>query len=68
MPLTDIQWILGHARLSTTQVYLPKPSEIASYGRETAGQLVSTCAESVQVPDGTGPLTCVGFLAFPSDA
>ena len=22
MPLTDIQWIMGHARLSTTQIYL----------------------------------------------
>ena len=29
MPLTDVQWVLGHAHLSTTQLYLtPMPSEV----------------------------------------
>jgi integrase len=23
MPLTDVQWVLGHAHLTTTQLYLP---------------------------------------------
>jgi integrase len=27
MPLTDVQWVLGHARLSTTQLYLTAPDE-----------------------------------------
>ena len=27
MPLTDVQWVLGHAHLSTTQVYLSAPVE-----------------------------------------
>ncbi|WP_322770427.1 tyrosine-type recombinase/integrase [Frankia sp. Cr1] len=27
MPLTDVQWVLGHAQLSTTQVYLAAPAE-----------------------------------------
>jgi integrase len=29
LPLTDVQWVLGHAHLSTTQLYLtPIPSEV----------------------------------------
>ncbi len=29
LPLCDVQWVLGHAHLSTTQVYLtPAPSEV----------------------------------------
>jgi site-specific recombinase XerD len=29
MPLADVQWVLGHARLSTTQVYLtPSRDEV----------------------------------------
>jgi hypothetical protein len=27
MPLTDVQWVLGHAHLSTTQLYLTAPVE-----------------------------------------
>jgi integrase len=37
VPLTDVQWVLGHARLSTTQRYLNQPSGIASGGRVSAG-------------------------------
>lgn len=29
MPLTDVQWVLGHAHLSTTEIYLtPVPQEV----------------------------------------
>lgn len=29
MPLTDVQWVLGHAQLSTTQIYLtPVPADV----------------------------------------
>jgi integrase len=27
MPLTDVQWVLGHVHLSTTQIYLSAPAE-----------------------------------------
>lgn len=27
LPLTDVQWVLGHARLTTTQLYLTPRSE-----------------------------------------
>jgi len=27
MMLSDLQWVLGHARLSTTQLYLTAPAE-----------------------------------------
>jgi hypothetical protein len=59
---------LGQADLRTTARYVHEPSEIASAGRETAGHLVSARAESVYMPDGTGLLTCAGFLTLPLDA
>ena len=43
MPLTDVQWVLGHAQLSTTQIYLnPVPEEViasvlAYHARRGAG-------------------------------
>ncbi len=43
MPLTDVQWVLGHAQLSTTQIYLnPVPEEViasvlAHHARRGAG-------------------------------
>jgi hypothetical protein len=39
--LADVQWVLGHAHMSTTELYLNKLSGIASDGRETAGQRTS---------------------------
>jgi integrase len=41
LPLTDVQFVLGHALLTTTQLYLTQPSGIASGERETAGQQVT---------------------------
>jgi hypothetical protein len=37
LPLTDVQCVLGHALLTTTQIYLTQPSGIASGGRVSAG-------------------------------
>jgi integrase len=42
VPLTDVQWILGHARLATTQLYVSAPAEeaiasiLAHYSRRMA--------------------------------
>ncbi len=44
MPLTDVQWILGHAQLTTTQIYTSAPVEetiasiLAHHARRTAAQ------------------------------
>ena len=43
MPLTDVQWVLGHAQLSTTQMYMtPLPEDVIAgvlaYHRRRAGQ------------------------------
>ena len=43
MPLTDVQWVLGHAHLSTTQLYLTAPDEdviaavVAHHARRQGG-------------------------------
>jgi site-specific recombinase XerC len=42
LPLTDVQWVLGHAQLSTTQIYLtPMPADVItavlSHHRREAG-------------------------------
>jgi site-specific recombinase XerD len=45
LPLTDVQLVLGHALLSTTQIYLTQPSGIAPDERETAGRQVNMVRE-----------------------
>jgi integrase len=67
LPLTDLQWILGHARLSTTQLYLPAPRDeaiaaiLAHYARRAqAGAQPDVdapgySAESLDVLFGRGP-------------
>jgi len=47
MTLTDVQWVLGHAQLSTTQVYLTAPAEdmiaavLAHHARRAQGPSTS---------------------------
>ncbi len=61
VPLTDVQWVLGHAQLSTTQIYLtPMPGDVIAgmlahhrRGEQTreAAQ-VDPGTEATGVPDG----------------
>jgi site-specific recombinase XerC len=54
MPLTDVQWVLGHAHLSTTQLYLtPVPSEVIA-GVLAHHRRVSGDAFPTAVGDGPG--------------
>jgi site-specific recombinase XerD len=54
MPLTDVQWVLGHAQLTTTQLYLsPVPEDVIAsvlaHHRRTAD-----CAAEPPVPTAPG--------------
>ena len=56
VPLTDVQWVLGHAHLSTTQIYLtPVPDDVIAgmlAHHRRGGQDVE-CSASTE-PDDTG--------------
>jgi integrase len=66
LPLTDVQWILGHAQLTTTQIYVSAPADeaiasiLAHYVRrsspadEPAAQASAYRAESLNVLFGDG--------------
>jgi site-specific recombinase XerD len=46
LPLTDVQWVLGHARLSTTQVYLtPRKEDVVRRVLAHYGEKVRQAAE-----------------------
>ncbi len=69
MTLTDVQWVLGHAHLSTTQVYLTAPVEdmiaalVAHHARRAQPQVSPTAdadrlryrQQSLDVLFGQGP-------------
>lgn len=62
LPLCDVQWVLGHAHLSTTQLYLtPAPSEVVTevlahhQRRATAEASAEASAESLGSASGVGP-------------
>jgi integrase len=53
MPLTDVQWILGHAQLTTTQIYTSAPAEetIASVLAHHARRAAAPSAPTADVPE-----------------
>jgi hypothetical protein len=68
LPLTDVQFVLGHAQLTTTQIYLTQVSGIAIAGRETAGQQVTELPEQCSACLDASPVTWEDQAAVPSDA
>ena len=54
MPLTDVQWVLGHAHLSTTQRYLNPVTEDVIAERaglpRPAGATAARCAAGAGIP------------------
>lgn len=66
MPLTDVQWVLGHAHLSTTQLYVtPLPADViadvlAHYRRRvdrenTSGMSADPSSRPGQLPGAAAP-------------
>ena len=55
LPLTDVQWVLGHARLSTTQVYLtPRKEDVVRRVLAHYGEQVRQAAEPRVPPPAPG--------------
>ena len=68
MPLTDVQWVLGHAHLSTTQRYLNQVSGIAAGGRKAAGRQVRMSSKWRLEAEDNSSLTRADRPAIPSAA
>jgi hypothetical protein len=62
LPLTDVQWILGHAQLTTTQIYTSAPVEetiasiLAHQARRAAAPSVPAAETLVYRPESLGVL------------
>jgi integrase len=53
VPLTDVQWVLGHAQLSTTQIYLtPMPGGVIA-GMLAHHRRGEQASEAVRVDPGS---------------
>jgi integrase len=53
LPLTDVQWVLGHAHLSTTQLYLtPMPGDVIAEVRAHHRRVEHSGSAASGMPDG----------------
>jgi integrase len=66
--IDEVQELLGHASLSSTQVYVHQGSGIASDGRESAGWLAGEGVSSLARGRRVTALTCWFAMVVPSDA
>jgi hypothetical protein len=58
MPLTDVQWVLGHARLSTTQKYVtPLPGDVIA----TVATFHARRAAPQVMPEGGRDVLSAGY-------
>jgi hypothetical protein len=53
LSLTDVQWVLGHAQVTTTQIYLePSEEEVIQRVRDHQRRLAGRAAPAPQPPGG----------------
>ena len=67
LPLTDVQWVLGHAHLSTTQLYLtPMPADVIAgvlaHHRRGRPGAVGDPVGGVDGATGSAPLTAAASM------
>ena len=61
MPLCDVQWVLGHVHLSTTQMYLtPAPAEVIA---AVLAHHERRLAAAQTAPQPAGPDAAGGYRA-----
>jgi site-specific recombinase XerC len=62
LPLTDVQWVLGHAHLSTTQLYLtPMPGDVIAEVLAHHRRLEHPAAAAGGVPEAGGVAAPSGY-------
>jgi hypothetical protein len=62
LPLTDVQWVLGHAHLSTTQLYLtPMPGDVIAEVLAHHRRLDHHAAAAGGVPEAGGVAAPSGY-------
>jgi integrase len=62
LPLTDVQWVLGHAHLSTTQLYLtPMPGDVIAEVLAHHRRVEHPDSAAGDMPDGGAGAAASGY-------